>query len=147
MKTRIAKEFHWEMAHRLPFHTGGCQNVHGHSYKLWVEVEGEPNGYGMVMDYLDVKHAVQPLVEKLDHAFICDRSDEVMMAFFAENPLKVVIVDFPTTAENIAAHLVDEIATRLQEQIATAPEEFRLERIRVRVQETERTYAEVWREF
>jgi 6-pyruvoyltetrahydropterin/6-carboxytetrahydropterin synthase len=147
MKTRIAKEFHWEMAHRLPFHTGGCQNVHGHSYKLWLEVEGEPNKYGMVMDYLDLKQAAQPLVDKLDHAFICDRSDEIMMTFFAHNPLKVVIVDFPTTAENIAAHLVDEIVERLQEQIVAAPEEFRLERIRVRVQETERTYAEVWREF
>lgn len=144
MLTRIAKEFHWEMAHRLPYHTGGCQNVHGHSYKLWVELEGEPNTQGMVLDYLELKQVVAPLVDGLDHSFLCDRSDEVMMKFFAENPLKVVIVDFPTTAENIASHLIDEISSRLQEHI-TAENMQRLKTIRVRVQETERTYSEVSR--
>lgn len=144
MLTRIAKEFHWEMAHRLPYHTGGCQNVHGHSYKLWVELEGEPNKQGMVLDYLELKQVVAPLVDGLDHSFLCDRSDEVMMKFFAENPLKVVIVDFPTTAENIASHLIDEISSRLQEHI-TAENMQRLKTIRVRVQETERTYSEVSR--
>jgi 6-pyruvoyltetrahydropterin/6-carboxytetrahydropterin synthase len=147
MNTRIAKEFHWEMAHRLPFHTGGCQNLHGHSYKLWVEVEGEPNTQtGMVMDYLDLKRAAQPLVDTLDHSFLCDRSDSIMMAFFAEYPLKVNVVDFPTTAENLAAHLLEQIASRLQEQVQDTAH-FHLQRLRVRVQETERTYAEVWRDF
>jgi 6-pyruvoyltetrahydropterin/6-carboxytetrahydropterin synthase len=146
MLTRIAKEFHWEMAHRLPYHTGGCQNVHGHSYKLWVELEGEPNKQGMVLDYLELKHAVAPLVDALDHSFLCDRDDSVMMKFFAEHPLKVVIVDFPTTAENIASHLADEILSRLQERLADE-EICRLRALRVRVQETERTYAEVARSF
>jgi 6-pyruvoyltetrahydropterin/6-carboxytetrahydropterin synthase len=93
MTTKIAKEFHWEMAHRLPFHTGGCQNLHGHSYKLWVQLEGEPNDKGMVVDYFDLKAVVEPLVKQLDHSFLCDRSDDVMVQFFRENPLKVNYVD------------------------------------------------------
>ncbi|MFI5263969.1 MAG: 6-carboxytetrahydropterin synthase, partial [Candidatus Kapaibacterium sp.] len=30
MLTRISKSFRWEMAHRLPFHEGGCRHIHGH---------------------------------------------------------------------------------------------------------------------
>ncbi len=142
MTTRIAKEFHWEMAHRLPYHTGGCQNVHGHSYRLWVEVEGEPDAQGMVMDYLDLKTVVEPLVKQLDHSFLCDRSDEMMMRFFHDNTLKVNYVDFPTTAENLAAYLLKEITLRLRES-----QNVLVKRLRVRVQETERTYAEVSQEF
>ena len=142
MTTRIAKEFHWEMAHRLPYHTGGCQNVHGHSYRLWVEVEGEPDAQGMVMDYLDLKAVVEPLVKQLDHSFLCDRSDEVMMRFFHDNTLKVNYVDFPTTAENLAAYLLKEITLRLRES-----QNVLVKRLRIRVQETERTYAEVSQEF
>ncbi|MFY8001955.1 MAG: 6-pyruvoyl trahydropterin synthase family protein [Candidatus Kapaibacteriota bacterium] len=142
MKTRIAKEFHWEMAHRLPLHAGGCQNVHGHSYKLWVELEGEPDSHGMVMDYYDLKTIVEPLVKQLDHSFLCDRSDELMMRFFHENTLKVNYVDFPTTAENIAVYLLKHITTRLRES-----QNVPIKRLCVRVHETERTYAEVFQEF
>ena len=38
---KIAKEFRWEMGHRLPEHFGLCKNIHGHSYKMIVEFEGE----------------------------------------------------------------------------------------------------------
>lgn len=137
MQTIIAKDFHWEMAHRLPFHDGGCKNLHGHSYKARVELTGEPDANGMVMDYFDLKKLVMPIVERLDHAFICDTSDTVMVEFFQKNPLKVVYVDFPTTAENIAAYFIREIQKKLQEKIIT------ITALNVRVHETERTFAEV----
>ncbi len=136
MTTTIAKDFHWEMAHRLPFHEGGCKNLHGHSYKLRVEIEGETDERGMVMDYYDLKSLIAPLVDALDHSFLCDRSDAVMASFFAENPLKVVYVDFPTTAENIALYFLREIKVKL------APYKS-LQHLNVRVHETERTFAEV----
>ena len=63
---KIGKEFRWEMGHRLPLHTRGCQNIHGHSYKLIVEIEGEPGANGMVADYTDLKQIVkqQKLLKK-----------------------------------------------------------------------------------
>lgn len=136
MRTIIAKDFNWEMGHRLPFHTGGCQNIHGHSYKLRVEIEGEPNEQGMVMDYFDMKAIVQPLVDRLDHCFLCDESDAVMRGFFQANPMNVCYVPFPTTAENIAVHLLGEMAPRFRQFPA-------LKRLTVRVHETLRTYAEI----
>ena len=38
---KVAKEFKWEMGHRLPEHFGNCKNIHGHSYKMIAEFEGE----------------------------------------------------------------------------------------------------------
>lgn len=125
------------MAHRLQFHEGGCKNLHGHSYKVRVELTGEPDNHGMVMDYFDLKKLVTPIVERLDHAFICDTSDTMMVEFFQKNPLKVVYVDFPTTAENIAAYFVREIQKKLQEKMIP------ISSLNVRVHETERTFAEV----
>jgi len=132
---RIAKDFHWEMGHRLRFHEGGCRNIHGHSYRMQVVIEGYPDGNGMVMDYFDMKEIIDPLVEQLDHAFLCDAGDEAMLAFLAMNPLKHVVVPFNTTAENLTQWFLDGIAELLKEY-------GNIIALTVRIQETERTYAE-----
>ncbi|HVZ38389.1 MAG TPA: 6-pyruvoyl tetrahydropterin synthase family protein [Candidatus Kapabacteria bacterium] len=134
-RTRIAKDFHWEMGHRLPFHEGGCRNIHGHSYRLQVVAEGMLDEHGMVIDYFDLKEIVEPLVATLDHAFLCDANDTAMLDFFAQNPLKHVVVPFLTTAENLAGWFAAEIAVLLR------PYQ-NLRSLTIRVCETERTYAE-----
>lgn len=133
--TRIAKEFHWEMGHRLPFHEGGCRNIHGHSYRMRVVVEGSLDENGMVLDYFDLKSIIDPLVADLDHAFLCDENDAEMLAFFAANPLKHVVVPFLSTAENLAGWFLEKIVEKLR----TYSNIFA---ITVRIYETERTYAE-----
>lgn len=138
MKTRIAKDFRWEMGHRLPFHDGGCQNIHGHSYRLRVEISGEPDTNGMLLDYFDLKTIVQPLVDMLDHSFICDESDTVMCAFFRANPMKTVFVPFSTTAENIAQYILE----YLKKEFSKINNK-RVEVLTVRICETEDTFAEV----
>ena len=98
------------MAHRLPFHAGGCRNVHGHSYTMTVELGGEPDANGMLVDYFDMKSIVQPFVDEVDHAFLCDSSDELIVNFLKASGLKAVYVDFPTTAERIAAWFYETLA-------------------------------------
>ncbi len=105
-----------------------------------VEIEGEPDANGMVLDYYDLKAIVQPLVDRLDHSFLCDRADTVMIQFFetafAERPLKVNYLDMPTTAENIACYIMNELAPALRSIT-------NIKALRVRVHETARTFAEV----
>ncbi len=132
----IAKDFHWEMGHRLPFHSGGCENVHGHSYRMRVVVEGQLDDHGMVIDYFDLKAVIDPIVQRVDHAFLVDASDTAMRAFFEANPLKHVVVPFASTAENITRWFLQQAAERL----GVFPN---VARITVRVHETERTYAEM----
>ena len=78
---KIAKEFHWEMGHRLPEHFGKCKNIHGHSYKMIVEIEGDVLESGMVMDYYDLKKIITPIVEELDHAFLVYKDDVQIIKF------------------------------------------------------------------
>jgi 6-pyruvoyltetrahydropterin/6-carboxytetrahydropterin synthase len=109
MRVRIAKDFVWEMSHRLPFHKGGCKNIHGHSYKLRVEAEGETDGNGMIMDYYDMAAIIEPLIARFDHAFLVDESDKIMLDFLKQNDFKHYVVNCTTTAENIAKYILDEI--------------------------------------
>lgn len=140
MLTTIAKDFRWEMAHRLPYHEGGCRNVHGHSYRMWIELTGVPDANGMVLDYFVLKQMVDPLVAEVDHAFLCDNSDKLIVDFLDSSKLKAVYVDFPTTAENIARWFFE----RLSGVFSTDRSSLKhLRALRVRIQETERTFAEV----
>lgn len=69
----IFKEFSFEAAHFLPNVPPGhkCARVHGHSYKVRVEVEGRVGQRsGWVIDYADVAKAWVPIHERLDHRLI-----------------------------------------------------------------------------
>jgi len=132
---KIAKDFRWEMAHRLQCHKGKCFNLHGHSYKMQVEFEGNINkDTGMVLDYFDVKDIVGPLVDELDHSVIIWEKDSILIDKISELNSAKVIVPFETTAENLVGYFLDKISkTSLPKEIV---------KIKVRVCETENTYAE-----
>jgi 6-pyruvoyltetrahydropterin/6-carboxytetrahydropterin synthase len=136
MRTTISKQFRWEMGHRLPFHEGLCKNIHGHSYEAHVILSGEPDANGMVMDYYDMKLLIQDKLDELDHSFLCNSSDTVVREFLERNNLKMVLVEFPTTAENIARMLATHVVSNL-------PAGHRVDAVRLRVFETEKTFAEV----
>ena len=131
---KIAKEFRWEMGHRLPEHFGLCKNIHGHSYKMIVEFEGELDKNQMVIDYYDVEKIINPVIEKLDHSFMVTKDDKMVLEFLEKMNSKKVIVDFNSTAENICAYLLSEIKkTKLPSNISS---------VKVRVYETQYDYAE-----
>ena len=60
-KIRVTKEFNFEIAHALWNYDGPCANIHGHSYRMFVTVIGEPISVsenpknGMVIDFGDLK--------------------------------------------------------------------------------------------
>lgn len=69
----IFREFTFEAAHRLPQVPAGhkCARLHGHSYRLEVHVHGEiDSDLGWVMDFGDVKAAVAPVIDQLDHYYL-----------------------------------------------------------------------------
>jgi 6-pyruvoyltetrahydropterin/6-carboxytetrahydropterin synthase len=131
---KIGKEFKWEMGHRLPEHFGQCKNIHGHSYKMLVEFEGELDKNGMVIDYYNVQKIVNPIIEKLDHAFLVNKDDKLTIEFLEKLNSKKVIVDFESTAENICTFLLN--------QIKDAVLPANVKSLTVRVSETDEDYAE-----
>lgn len=69
----LIKEFEFDAAHYLPKYNGKCENLHGHTYKLVVKVEGMPDAEGMIIDFTKLKSLVKELVLiKLDHTCIND---------------------------------------------------------------------------
>ena len=122
------------MGHRLPEHFGLCKNIHGHSYKMLVEFEGELDEQGMIIDYYDVEKIINPIIKKLDHAFMVNQSDKVVLEFLEKMNSKKVIVDFQSTAENICTYILNEVKK------ANLP--LNIKRVKVRVYETTHDYAE-----
>ena len=77
MQLELSKEFTFEAAHVLPKHPGKCSQLHGHSWVLKVSVAGEIDPEtGFVMDYADIKKAVQPIIDSLDHKTLGQWVDE-----------------------------------------------------------------------
>jgi 6-pyruvoyltetrahydropterin/6-carboxytetrahydropterin synthase len=131
---KIAKEFNWEMGHRLPEHFGLCKNIHGHSYKMIIEFEGELDEQGMVIDFYNVEKIIAPIIDELDHAFMVKDDDEITLEFLEKLNSKKVMVDFFTTVENICKYISEKIIK------ANLPKNIKF--INVRVYETAEDYAE-----
>ncbi len=75
MPVRLAKSFTFEAAHFLPSFPEGhkCRRMHGHSFKVEIIVEGELDPVkGYLVDYGDLKKAVSPIHEALDHRCLND---------------------------------------------------------------------------
>jgi 6-pyruvoyltetrahydropterin/6-carboxytetrahydropterin synthase len=79
----ISKEFHFDAAHNLIRYKGKCENLHGHTYKLRVTLEGVPDpDSGMIIDFGVFKQIVEEKVlEELDHHYI----NEIIEQSTAEN--------------------------------------------------------------
>jgi len=135
---KISKEFRWEMGHRLPNHMGLCRNVHGHSYRMVLEIEGEVQKNGMIIDFLELRKIVKPIIEKYDHAFMCFNKDTVVLQFLKKHRMKYVTVNFQSTVENICEHFADKIITKLLKL-----KRKNLQSITVNIYETPNAYATV----
>ena len=139
---RLTKEFTFEAAHSLEGYDGLCREIHGHSYRLFVTVKGEPESneaspkLGMVMDFGILKRIVnEQIVERLDHSFIMRRTAEAeeVADVLSYRFSKVVMTDYQPTCENMLA----DFAARLQKALPSNVELHSL-----RLHETATSYAE-----
>jgi 6-pyruvoyltetrahydropterin/6-carboxytetrahydropterin synthase len=71
----VVKDFRFEAAHFLPNVPEGhkCRRIHGHSFRGEVAVRGPIDAkLGWVIDFADLKRAVDPIVAELDHYLLND---------------------------------------------------------------------------
>ncbi len=111
---RITKIFSFDAAHKLPDYDGKCANLHGHRWTVELEIEGSiDKKTGMVLDFVELKNSIDPIIKKLDHHYLND---------IIPNP----------TAENIILWLKAEIScTSLYSDLS-----------RIRIYETPDSFAE-----
>jgi 6-pyruvoyltetrahydropterin/6-carboxytetrahydropterin synthase len=70
----ICKEFNFAAAHSLPLMPLGhkCRNLHGHTYRVELRLQGELDTRGIVADFADIEAAWRPLHAILDHHYLND---------------------------------------------------------------------------
>jgi 6-pyruvoyltetrahydropterin/6-carboxytetrahydropterin synthase len=152
-KVTVVKEFTWDMAHMLAGHEGLCKNLHGHTYRMQVEVsrlDGDlvvenGNSQGMVVDFKILKDLVKgKIIKPLDHAFMYwkESTDEVeheIARLLKKNGKKVVEVSYRPTAEEMALNFFDELSKEM--------EACSLELCSIKIWETPTSFAEVKKEY
>jgi 6-pyruvoyltetrahydropterin/6-carboxytetrahydropterin synthase len=109
----ITKEYRWEMGHRLSNHTEGCQNLHGHSYRLVVALTGTNNSDGMVFDFGDISRIVRPIIEQLDHSTMLHHDDQPLVEFLQSQSMKLTLTPFHPTTEELGQWLINQIAEEI----------------------------------
>ena len=69
MRLTICKTFDFDAAHYLPHVPDGhkCKRLHGHTYRVDIICEGEPDERGMVCDYSEIAEAWTPIHNCVDH--------------------------------------------------------------------------------
>jgi len=94
---RVLTEF--AAAHTLRGYEGSCNRLHGHNWKVEVEVHAQAlDEIGMAVDFREIKRIARAVTDELDHRYLNELSP-----FTEVNP----------TAENIAAYCYREIGSRL----------------------------------
>jgi 6-pyruvoyltetrahydropterin/6-carboxytetrahydropterin synthase len=85
----------FEAAHCIRNYPGKCNRLHGHNWKVEVNICGSKlNELGMLVDFVDLKAAVNGILVKLDHYYLNE-----VEPFCEINP----------TAENLAKYIYEKL--------------------------------------
>ena len=136
IKYSIKREgYKFECSHRLSHldYDSPCKNLHGHSYKVFIKICARSlDDNGMVIDFSKLKFFQDHLDKHYDHAIIIYKEDKELIKFAKELDFKYLIYDKPTTAENMAEILSNELVYLMKDSIY---------KIKVTVYETEKNSA------
>ena len=145
----IDKEyFKFSAAHFLIFPDGSAERLHGHNYRVYVEIEARLTTAGLIVDFQQVKPVVRELVEELDEYWLLpgehpdveigERDDGVVEvrhrgSYYAAPVGDVRILPINNTSvENYSAYLGRELRERLAERF----DDLEIRSLSVSVQET-----------
>lgn len=142
---RLTKEFSFEAAHALGGYDGPCREIHGHSYRLFVTIKGEPSTdpmnpkQGMVMDFGVLKKIVhEEIISRFDHALVLrSTADKELLKLLTAQFDNLIEVDYQPTCENMLDDFARRIAARLPEGVTLHS---------LRLHETASSYAEWYAE-
>jgi 6-pyruvoyltetrahydropterin/6-carboxytetrahydropterin synthase len=99
----VSVEQTFAAGHALRNYKGGCEDVHGHNFRVRVTVAGEQlDSTGLLLDFLELKSLIDGVVAYLDHKFIND-----LPPFDKINP----------SAENLAKYFYDRVSVGMKNDV------------------------------
>ena len=145
----LSKEnFKFSAAHFLIFPDGSAERLHGHNYRVFVEIDAELSRFGLVIDFKTVKPVVREICDRLDEHWLVpgehpvlawgEREDGIVEVRYRDRyyaaPREDVIV-LPinnTSSENLAGYFAGELRRLLEERFP----DVEVASLRVAVEET-----------
>jgi 6-pyruvoyltetrahydropterin/6-carboxytetrahydropterin synthase len=111
----IQKEYlKFSAAHFLIFPDGTAERLHGHNYRVYVEIDAMLTRHGLVMDFKRVKPIIRALVDELDeHWLVPGEHEELSVAAPDEDVLVMPMNNI--SAENLATWVGRELMRRLRD--------------------------------
>ena len=112
----LKTEASFDSAHFLAGYEGKCSNIHGHRWKIILEVKTEElkddvQHRGMYVDFGELKKDLRELADSMDHALIIEKNtlkETTLEALKSEN-FHIIALDFRPTAENMARDFHEKI--------------------------------------
>ncbi|MEE0464985.1 MAG: 6-carboxytetrahydropterin synthase QueD [Lachnospiraceae bacterium] len=110
----VKTEDSFDSAHFLARYNGKCRNIHGHRWRVVIEIAGENLDDGMVVDFTDIKAALKSLTDNLDHSLVMEKDTLKPQTYecLVDEGFRIMIMDFRPTAENFAKYFFDEIKNK-----------------------------------
>ncbi|MEJ2696776.1 MAG: 6-carboxytetrahydropterin synthase QueD [Candidatus Sulfobium sp.] len=97
----LTVEVGFSAAHQLRGYKGNCENMHGHNWRVQINIAAERlNDIDIAMDFREVKHVAREVISPLDHAFLNE-----VFPFTEKNP----------SSENIAKWIYDSLKKRIND--------------------------------
>lgn len=115
----LRTENSFDSAHFLHQYDGKCSNIHGHRWRVIIEIKGdrldsEGQERGMLVDFGVLKKDLKEEVDKLDHALIVEENSlkQELLDMLRESNFNVIEIPFRSTAENMAFYFYDVMKKR-----------------------------------
>lgn len=112
----LKTEASFDSAHFLSGYDGKCSNLHGHRWRIVLEVQTDElkddlQHKGMYDDFGELKKDLRDIADSMDHALIIEKNSlkkTTLEALKSEN-FRIIELDFRPTAENMAKYFYEKI--------------------------------------
>lgn len=112
-----ATRYHdFSAGHKVTGHEDKCAHLHGHNYRVHFTVQSAEgvDAIGRVLDFAAIKTRLCEWLEReWDHRFLIKESDPGAVFLARLFPDDMVLTPFNPTAENMARHLVEQVAVEV----------------------------------
>jgi 6-pyruvoyltetrahydropterin/6-carboxytetrahydropterin synthase len=136
---RLDKEHHvFSAAHFITFNGNVCERLHGHNYRVAVEVDGPLDENQYVIDFIALRDELKALTDELDHHVLLPTDHPLICVTAAEHQVEAVFTPdgrrwvFPrgdcvllpirnTTAELLAQYLGQRLLAAIHTRTGMRP--------------------------
>jgi 6-pyruvoyltetrahydropterin/6-carboxytetrahydropterin synthase len=139
---RLEKEQHvFSAAHFITFDGNVCERLHGHNYRVQVEVEGPLDENQYVVDFIALRDSLNSIVDQLDHRTLLPTHHPLIHVTPTHREVEVTFEDrrwvFPredclllpvsnTTAELLARYIGQRLLDDLAHKTSRRPQVVRV---------------------